>query len=62
MLNKDLMIMEISNIHSFISLIIRYSNIDEMWKVELENQSAEVQHRVGSKDNWYNKAAEYWEV
>ncbi len=40
-----------------------YENIDEMWKKELENpDNGDVKNPIGSKDNWYNKAAEYWEV
>jgi len=39
-----------------------YANIDEMWKKELENpDNGDVKNPIGSKDNWYNKAAEYWE-
>lgn len=34
-----------------------------MWKKELgADADSKVKNPVGSKDNWYNKAAEYWEV
>lgn len=43
--------------------IFRYANIDEMWRLEFENDPrGRVMNRVGSKDNWYQKAADYWEV
>jgi len=42
--------------------MFRYSNIDEMWKVELNEQNTGIKNQIGSKENWYNKAAEYWEV
>ena len=35
-----------------------------MWKAELQDQNAQknIKNPVGSKDNWYQKAAEYWDV
>ena len=40
-----------------------YKNIDEMWQKELQTEdTGDVKNPIGSKDNWYNKAAEYWEV
>ena len=34
-----------------------------MWETELKGQpNPNVKNAVGSKENWYNKASEYWEV
>jgi protein N-terminal methyltransferase len=37
-----------------------YSDIDEMWKRELEPSKYDA-NTAGSKGDWYNKGAEYWE-
>lgn len=35
-----------------------------MWEVELNNKQApfKLVDKVGSRDDWYNKANQYWEV
>lgn len=35
-----------------------------MWEVELNNKNAQfkVVDKVGSRDDWYTKANQYWEV
>jgi len=39
-----------------------YSDINEMWQTELNNKNEDAaKNVVGGKDEWYNKAAEYWE-
>lgn len=33
-----------------------------MWEKELDkNNGKKVSNAIGGKDNWYNKAAEYWQ-
>ncbi|EAR97899.2 AdoMet-dependent proline di-methyltransferase (macronuclear) [Tetrahymena thermophila SB210] len=39
-----------------------YKNIQEMWDTELSNKdTGSVINKIGSKDNWYSKQAQYWE-
>jgi len=40
-----------------------YSNISEMWKVELnEGKNSRLTNPVGSKSQWYSKGASFWAV
>ena len=44
--------------------LIRYASIDEMWQIELHNQESKhkVVEKVGSVEQWYNNANQYWSV